>query len=99
MTHQPPTPSRKRVLGLALVAVVASVVAAACGSGEHAPGLNGPGDGVCVDKDGDGFGTGCWAGPDCDDADPKVVCNGKSPCETNEFAPGCSCPEDGATHA
>ena len=26
--------------------------------------------GLCVDKDGDGFGTGCDIGPDCDDTDP-----------------------------
>ena len=37
----------------------------------------------CIDADGDGFGDGCFAGPDCDDNDPMAapnrgeVCDGK----------------------
>lgn len=27
----------------------------------------------CVDKDGDGYGNGCWLGPDCDDNAPGVL--------------------------
>ncbi|MBM4352264.1 MAG: hypothetical protein FJ109_00490 [Deltaproteobacteria bacterium] len=47
-----------------------------------------------ADEDGDGFGEGCMAGPDCDEGNPNlnVYC---PPCE-NGIYPGCSCSNDGA---
>ena len=47
-----------------------------------APGDTGPETPACVDRDGDGHGTGCAAGLDCDDANPRryvgapELCNG-----------------------
>jgi hypothetical protein len=45
--------------------------------------------GQCHDKDGDGYGSGCTAGPDCDDGDKSVhdVCD----CGKQPFAGGCAC--------
>jgi streptogramin lyase len=53
------------------------------GSGQNADGATGPP--LCVggtDQDGDGYGPGCAAGPDCDDFDPRTspsaleICDG-----------------------
>lgn len=48
----------------------------------------------CGDKDGDGFGIGCLAGPDCDDTNPKlnVYC---PPCKYGIYE-GCTCANPGA---
>jgi hypothetical protein len=44
---------------------------------------------VCIDDDGDGYGRGCPAGADCDDADP-LHWNDCATCAT-EHLPGCPC--------
>src|SRR6476646_2438781 len=89
-----------RRLRACLIVAISSVAigsAVSCGSGEHAQLVSGPGG--CIDKDGDGCGVGCWAGPDCNDNDPKVVCNGQAPCDANPSAPGCPCTAEGTTQA
>jgi hypothetical protein len=47
--------------------------------------------GVCVDADGDGFGSNCGGGADCDDTNPAVT----DDCRCAEPVPGCSCPVQG----
>jgi len=46
-----------------------ALVSAACSPNDS--GLDGEAA-DCVDVDGDGFGSGCWLGPDCDDADASI---------------------------
>lgn len=51
---------------------------------------------VCRDIDGDGYGSGCARGPDCDDGDARrsTDCSDAGPlpdCEAEPFAPGCPC--------
>lgn len=46
----------------------------------------------CVDNDGDGYGDGCRAGPDCNDNDPAVT-NECYRCKTG--GPGCPCTDEG----
>lgn len=58
----------------------------ATGSGGASPAA------VCVDLDGDGFGSGCAAGPDCDDANPAVT-QQCFQCPTPK--PGCACANEG----
>ena len=41
-------------------------------SGSKANSLAGRGESVCTDQDGDGYGIGCAAGPDCNDRDPAI---------------------------
>lgn len=71
-----------RALGvLATFSFLLMLTAAACGGGKDKPapsvpvGNDGDGgaDGECVDEDGDGFGTNCEQGRDCDDSDPDVT--------------------------
>lgn len=95
-------PSQRAPLGYSLLrwvaaGMVALGVTSACGD-EALPGAASHGDGgpppVCVDLDGDGFGSGCPDGSDCDDEDPNTTdecyrCN--SPNE------GCTCPTPGQT--
>lgn len=47
---------------------------------------------VCSDEDGDGFGSGCARGSDCDDSDPYLNVR----CDCSDPYPGCGC-EQGAT--
>jgi DNA-binding beta-propeller fold protein YncE len=49
--------------------------------------------GTCVDKDGDGYGTNCYLGQDCDDGNShfNVYC---PPCET-QTQEGCPCTQQG----
>ncbi|MBN2361403.1 MAG: hypothetical protein JXR83_18270, partial [Deltaproteobacteria bacterium] len=42
---------------------------------------------VCVDADGDGYGSGCVRGPDCDDNDPYLHYD----CSCTTAHPGCPC--------
>ena len=52
----------------------------------------------CKDEDGDGYGEGCQAGPDCDDGDPSRVqaCDLESvDCEAEPEARGCLCTGSG----
>ena len=55
----------------------------------------------CVDEDGDGFGEGCNAGGDCDDADPEVNPGEMEACDDvdqncdGDPQAGCECPDDG----
>lgn len=41
-------------------------------SGAKAGALAGPAAAGCIDLDGDGYGIGCAAGPDCNDRDPAI---------------------------
>jgi streptogramin lyase len=69
----------RRVLGLLCFAVLAQC--AACSS-------------KCEDKDGDGRGKNCKAGPDCDDADPKLgaSCDAAARvCAKHPFSMDCPC--------
>lgn len=53
----------------------------------------GPGNpGECIDQDGDGFGSSCARGPDCDDTRATVT-NECFACMRD--APGCKCAEEG----
>jgi streptogramin lyase len=48
----------------------------------------------CVDEDGDGFGEGCAAGPDCDDAEATLAADCSRPppdCDADPVAEGCAC--------
>ena len=63
-------------------------------------------DGVqCIDGDGDDYGDGCAAGPDCDDTNPEVnpgaaeACNGQDDNCDDEIDNGCECPDDGVSGA
>lgn len=63
-------------------------------------------DGVaCMDGDGDGYGEGCAAGPDCDDANGDVNpgagedCDGVDENCDGMIDNGCECPEDGVSGA
>ena len=63
-------------------------------------------DGVaCQDGDGDEYGEGCAAGPDCDDANPDVnpgageACDGVDENCDEMIDNGCECPEDGVSGA
>jgi hypothetical protein len=55
----------------------------------------------CDDQDGDGFGDGCNAGSDCDDADPEVNPGEMEQCDDidhncdGDAQAGCECPDDG----
>lgn len=57
----------------------------------------------CEDLDGDSFGDGCPAGPDCDDGDRDVnpgapeVCNGMDSNCDGEADNGCECADDGVS--
>src|SRR5436189_6477909 len=80
----------RRVVPLGLLVFVLS-----CG-GHHSNGGNGEFDAgepclTGIDLDGDGFGEGCPAGPDCDDADPTVHMTCMQTCNPDLPAPGCPC--------
>lgn len=81
---------------LACAPCVISALAAASPAGcSDGGGLGPPASGVlpCEDKDGDGFGLGCAAGDDCDDADPAS----RDECYACEDpTPGCPCDDEGA---
>lgn len=81
---------------LVMLALVTMLFPTACGSEKPLPQLgDGNGDaGVqCIDKDGDGYGTGCTLGNDCDDNDATVT-NQCYACDKPR--PGCSCSTEGA---
>ena len=93
----------KRPAGKAIVALSALLLVAlgltpiACSGGGPNGGAPGDkpsgGDTVsCTDEDGDGFGTGCIKGDDCDDKDPKVT-DACYQCQHHE--PGCACGIEG----
>lgn len=70
------------------------------------PGNGSNADGVaCNDGDGDDYGDGCAAGPDCDDSNPDVnpgaseACNGEDDNCDEMVDNGCECPEDGVSGA
>ena len=46
---------------------------------------------ACVDNDGDGFGDGCAAGPDCDDSDPAVHPGASKVCDHRDNDCGGTC--------
>ena len=61
----------------------------------------GVGDGPnCIDDDGDGYGTDCASGTDCDDSDPDInpgtaeSCNGIDDNCDGQIDNGCECPDD-----
>jgi len=49
----------------------------------------------CLDRDGDGYGTECVRGDDCDDNNPNLNLS----CDCSSPYPGCPCSNDGATSA
>jgi hypothetical protein len=68
--------------------------AAAPGDGGDADDVGGArAPSTCADRDGDGFGEGCAAGVDCDDADPSAT-DGCYRCALP--ATDCACPEGAA---
>ena len=71
---------------------VLALVAGACVVTERGQGPGARGGGglpqVCVDRDKDGFGDSCAAGPDCDDSDPSIH-QGCLRCATP--SQGCEC--------
>ena len=79
-----------------LLAIAVASITAACGDDDRPlPPLTSTGGSggasECTDKDGDGHGLGCAAGPDCNDSDPKVTaCNFCS-----KPRPGCPCDTQG----
>jgi hypothetical protein len=103
MSHQPQSQlsARAHVKSLLLfgflLTLVGAVIAPACISGgpdDLGEALEGPGGTVapCTDEDGDGFGLGCPAGQDCDDADPSST----SECYAcKNPGPGCPCDSEG----
>jgi streptogramin lyase len=64
---------------------------------EREGGLDGPGPTDCVDEDGDGYGEGCEAGFDCNDANPAVyegapeLCDGLDNNCDDVVDEGCPC--------
>ena len=54
----------------------------------------GPSGWTCTDHDGDGFGQGCTAGPDCDDGDPAITTQCTNRC-SHDAVPGCPCKTEG----
>lgn len=88
---------RKRALAAAIV----MTATLGCGAPDEHGGRAPNGDGGspnafadCVDKDRDGFGTGCASGPDCNDDDNKTT-NECYRCATPDD--GCPCAVEGAT--
>ncbi len=83
-----------KVLGM--LALVAPLTLVGCRAGQVGGGDGeGTPDNDCVDNDGDGRGTGCNLGPDCNDFNPDVVlCD----CSESNFA-GCECTVEGATES
>jgi hypothetical protein len=77
-------------LGLGLVGVV---IVALLGHSGASPASD---QGGCTDLDGDGYGLGCAAGPDCNDRDPAIhpgaveTCN--SPLAPLIMSPACPLP-------
>lgn len=75
--------------GAAALATALALAAAGIGGCEEGRGT------ACTDRDDDGFGPGCPAGPDCDDEDPARVddCPIRSPeeCAPAPLSPGCPC--------
>lgn len=59
----------------------------------------------CIDGDGDEYGDGCAAGPDCDDTNPAInpgvgeSCDGVDENCDDMIDNGCDCPEDGVSGA
>jgi hypothetical protein len=81
--------SLQRLLLLGTLFVLVATVSACSGCTADEAG----GDPDCIDNDGDGFGTSCSAGPDCNDFNPEVItCD----CTEGNFA-GCECTEIGMT--
>ena len=79
-----------RALVRLLCVMVAATATAACASEAPAMSNEAPSHlespDACIDRDGDGFGSGCSLGFDCDDHDPTVAseCGGllqRQPCE------------------
>lgn len=87
---------REQRRSLSVLALLAAVTAAplACSDKDPLPGMSGSGGqhGTCVDEDGDGYGDGCAAGTDCDDADPSVTYECYA---CNKPRPGCPCSTEG----
>lgn len=86
--------SRSASLGVALGALF-SLAATACGSSDdgYSPAHFGA---PCVDEDGDGFGNGCGAGLDCDDASLAAT----DECyRCLDHAEGCPCDVEGEREA
>ncbi|MBT8494990.1 MAG: hypothetical protein KJO07_18215, partial [Deltaproteobacteria bacterium] len=75
---------------LRLLAMLAVLAVAACGDdgGNNNPNENGGDCTTGSDFDGDGYGVGCEAGPDCNDADPNF--NVDCCFDGNDFT-GCPC--------
>jgi hypothetical protein len=79
-------------LGLAL-----GLSLSACGGDDDSPGPSVPtgdedggSDEACVDRDGDGFGTNCSSGRDCDDSNPGITDECRT-CGGGGLAKGCPC--------
>lgn len=84
--------------GSVLLCALALCLVAGCG-GEDGPGPSAPvgdsGTPVCIDMDGDGFGTDCPSGEDCDDDDANVT-NECRVCVGDPTREGCPCtPQEG----
>src|SRR5512137_2915722 len=79
--------------GLLAPALVFAFLQVSCGGGVtpggrpdgHVPdgGAVDTGPPTCTDEDGDGYGTGCTKGPDCDDGDPTVFPGADEICDDN----------------
>lgn len=72
------------------------------GPGDSDSGIASSGGGIeCEDEDGDSFGEGCPAGPDCNDMDPQANPGLPEQCDAvdhncdGDAMAGCECPDDG----
>jgi hypothetical protein len=77
----------------------------ATSQGDGNDGNDGVDGAQCIDGDGDGYGEGCAAGPDCDDTDPAINPGAGESCDGIDencdglVDNGCDCPEDGVSGA